>query len=293
MMTLEQLAIFVAVAEHEHLTRGATEIGLTPSAASAAIKNLEGHFGVPLFSRVGRGIELTRAGRTFLPEARSILEAVRNAEGTLSELGALRTGTLDIQASQTVGNYWLPPRLFHFAERFPGISVRMRMGNTANVILAVLSGEVELGFAEGTFDEPALAVRPVVGDRLAIVVPADLRPAAAEVEVDRLGELRWIMREPGSGTRSEFETALRSIGGDPSKLPIAIELPTNEAVLNALRRSRCAAVLSEMVVAPFLDTGELIQLPITLPERRFSLLQHKERKLSAAAARFAIELKTP
>ena len=114
----------------------------------------------------------------------------------------------------------------------------------------------------------------------------------ANIEIARLGEFRWIMREPGSGTRSEFETALRSIGGDPSKLPIAIELPTNEAVLNALRRSRCVAVLSEMVVAPFLDTGELIQLPIALPERRFSLLHHKERKLSAAAARFAMELKT-
>jgi DNA-binding transcriptional LysR family regulator len=291
MMTLEQLAIFVAVAEREHLTRGAVDIGLTPSAASAAIKSLEAHFGVALFSRVGRGIELTRTGRTFLPEARTILEAVRNAEGTLSELGALRTGALDIHASQTVGNYWLPPRLLHFSERFPGISIRLKMGNTAGVVRAVLSGEAELGFAEGTFDEAALAMRPVVGDRLVIVAAADLRPAVANLEAARLVELRWVMREPGSGTRSELEAALGSIGIDPATLPVAIELPTNEAILNALRGSRCVAALSEMVVAPFLETGELIQLPVALPERRFSLVHHKERKLSAAATRFAMDIK--
>ena len=290
MMTLEQLTVFVAVAAREHLTRGAADVGLTPSAASAAVKALEGHFDVPLFSRVGRGIELTRAGRAFLPEARAILEAVRNAEGTLSELGALRTGTLDIQASQTVGNYWLPPRLLHFAERFPGVAIRVEMGNTRSVVGAVLSGRAELGFIEGTVDEPALAARAVVADRLIVVAPAGLGPEIGEMAPHRLADLRWIVREPGSGTRAEFEAALRSIGVDPTTLPTVIALPTNEAVLNALRPSRCVAALSEMVVAPFLETGELVQLPIELPQRHFSLLHHKERRLSAAARRFETEV---
>ena len=64
-MTLEQLHIFVAVAEREHLTRAAEAIGLTPSAVSSAIKNLEGFYGVALFNRVGRRIELTETGRLF------------------------------------------------------------------------------------------------------------------------------------------------------------------------------------------------------------------------------------
>ena len=95
---------------------------------------------------------------------------------------------------------------------------------------------------------------------------------------------------PGSGTRAEFEAAVRSIGVDPATLPTMIALPTNEAVLNALRSSRCVAALSEMVVAPFLATGELVQLPIELPQRHFSLLHHKERRLSAAARRFEAEI---
>lgn len=65
-MTFEQLSIFVAVAEREHLTKAAFSIGLTPSAVSSAIRNLETSYGVELFHRVGRRIELTNEGRVFL-----------------------------------------------------------------------------------------------------------------------------------------------------------------------------------------------------------------------------------
>ncbi|MGO7645885.1 LysR family transcriptional regulator, partial [Rhizobium ruizarguesonis] len=72
-MTFEQLAIFVAVAEREHLTKAAFEIGLTPSAVSSSIRNLETSYGVELFHRVVRRIELTYEGRVFLGEARATL----------------------------------------------------------------------------------------------------------------------------------------------------------------------------------------------------------------------------
>ncbi len=78
-MTFEQLSIFVAVAERQHLTRGAAAIGLTPSAVSASIKALEGFYNVRLFERVGRGIELTQAGRVFLDEAKATLARARAA----------------------------------------------------------------------------------------------------------------------------------------------------------------------------------------------------------------------
>jgi len=71
-MTLEQLRIFVGVAEREHMTRAAEALNVTQSAASGAIAALEGRYGVPLFHRVGRGIQLTEAGRGFLDEARSV-----------------------------------------------------------------------------------------------------------------------------------------------------------------------------------------------------------------------------
>ncbi len=278
MMTLEQLSIFIAVAEREHLTNGANAIGLSPSAASAAIKSLEAFYEIRLFDRVGRRIELTREGRALLAEARQTMAQVRNTEAVLSELGSLRTGSLDLAASQTIANYWLPPRLLRFQQRFGGISIRFEAANTDAVAAAVVDGRSELGFVEGNIDEPALSVSPIVHDRLVVVAAA----GASVIDPD----LRWIMRERGSGTRSVFEAAMAQAGFDPARLHIALVLPTNEAVLSAVRAGTCAAALSEMVVEPFVRSGELQVLPIDLPPRQFSILKHRERHLSAAARQF-------
>jgi DNA-binding transcriptional LysR family regulator len=281
------------VAEREHLTNGAAAVGLTPSAASAAIKALEGAYEVDLFDRVGRRIELTRVGRLFLAEARRTLASVKEAENLLSELGGLRTGHLDIEASQTIANYWLPTRLMRFRERRPGISVGFRDGNTANVVQAVISGRAELGFIEGTVDEPALAVRPLHADELVIVMSSRARHMVRHMASPRLQDLQWVMRETGSGTRAEFEAALAAIGIDSTTLPVALTLPTNEAVLSAVRGSSCAAALSRLVVAPFVASGELLVLDIALAPRQFTILRHKERRLSAAALEFERMCKEP
>ena len=98
-MTLEQLRVFVAVAERQHVTRAAEALNLAQSAASAAIAALEARHGAKLFNRVGRGIALTEAGTLFLAEARAILARVEAAELVLSDLGGLLRGTLAIQAS--------------------------------------------------------------------------------------------------------------------------------------------------------------------------------------------------
>ncbi len=291
-MTLDQLAIFVAVAEREHLTRAAAALGLTPSAVSASIKALEAYYNVRLFDRVGRGIELTREGRAFLREAKETLARVKSAEAVLSELGGLRTGRLDVHASQTIANYWLPPRLLRFRQKHPGIEVDLTIGNTATVSAAVMEGAAELGFIEGTIDEPALALLPVMIDKLVIVTAPGRRKAGATAAAELTG-LCWIMREPGSGTRAVFEQALAARAIDPRDLQVVLILPSNEAVLTAVRTSDCATALSEVVVAPFVENGQLVVLDIALPPRQFTILRHKERHLTAAAREFEAVCRAP
>ena len=249
-------------------------VGLTPSAASAAIKALESFHAVRLFDRVGRRIELTRDGMAFLEEARQTLARIRQAEQALNDLG-------DVMASQTVANYWLPARLLAFAKSYPGIAVNFAAANTNEVAEAVIAGAAELGIVEGHVDVPVLATRPIGRDRLvAVSVPA------VAVQRPRFSDFRWIMREPGSGTRAEFEAGVEKLGVDPASLDVALELPTNEAVLSAVLGSDCAAALSEMVVAPFVAAGRLAILPFQLPRRNFSLLYHRERRPSAAVKAF-------
>lgn len=284
-MTFEQLSIFVAVAEREHLTKAAIAIGLTPSAVSASIKALEAFYGVQLFHRVGRGIELTKAGQVFVVEAKATLARARSAALVLSELGTLERGTLDVFASQTIASYWLPRHLMRFHEAFPGINIRLTVGNTLTVSQAVHDGLAELGFVEGIIDNPALASRRVAEDAMVIVV-APNHPLADRKDLTGealLTDTHWVMRETGSGTRSEFEAALAAIGCDPSRLQIAMSLPSNEAVLSSITGGLCAAAISSIVAASFVRQGELKIVDFPLPKRAFMALRHKERHQSHAA----------
>ena len=283
-MTLEQLRIFVAVAEREHLTRAAADIGLTASAVSASIRVLEAYYNVALFDRVGRGIELTEAGRVFLGEAKATLARAEAAGLVLSELGELRRGTLRAQASQTIANYWLPPRLMRFHDDHPGIDVRLEVGNTRSVADAVLNGQAELGFIEGEIDAPALHVRLVARDAMMVVTDrkhpfADGHPLS---DTD-LAAAKWVMREAGSGTRAALMDALAGRGLALADLSIALELPSNEAVVSAIRGTSGVAAVSGAVVAPLIARGDLVAVNMSLPVRHFYALHHKERRLSKAA----------
>ena len=132
-MTLEQLRIFIAVAERQHVTRAADALNLAQSAVSASVAALEAQYRTKLFHRVGRGIELTEAGAFFLDEARAVLARAHGAEIVLAELGGLMRGTLTVVASQTIASYWLPRHLVTFHARYPAIKIALRIRNSSQV----------------------------------------------------------------------------------------------------------------------------------------------------------------
>jgi len=286
-MTLEQLRIFVAVAERQHLTRAAEALALTPSAVSASIRTLEERYGTPLFDRVGRRIEVNAAGRIFLDEARATLSRAAAAERTLAELAGLQRGTLALQASQTIASYWLPPLLVRFRATYPQLEIRLDVGNTQTVAAAVHEGAADLGLIEGSVVDAALETEEVGRDSMAVVVaPAHPWTRRRRLAMADLQAAQWIMREPGSGTRSVFEAELARLGADVAALHVALTLPTNEAVRAAVMTGRYAAGLSELVAAPYIAGGLLARAPIALPPRGFFLLRHRERYRSSAAQAF-------
>jgi DNA-binding transcriptional LysR family regulator len=286
-LTLEQLRVFVAVAERQHMTRAAEALNLAQSAASAAIAALEQRHGTKLFDRIGRGIALTEAGALFLPEARAVLARAEAAELVLSELGDLKRGTLAVQASQTIASYWLPRYLVGFRRAHPGVEIRLTVGNTAQVAAAVHEGAAELGFVEGAIHDPALIAEPVARDQLVIVVgPGHPWATADRVYPGMLPETEWVLREPGSGTRSVFESAWVGFGLSPGDLRVALELPSNEAVRAAVEAGMGATALSASVAAPSLEAGLLHEIGIALPDRGFYVLHRPERYRSRAAEAF-------
>lgn len=280
-MTLEQLRIFVGVAEREHMTAAARALNVTQSTASAAISALEERHGIKLFHRVGRGIALTDAGQIFLEEARNVLASAASAQNTLDELSGLNRGSLRVVASQTIAAYWLPPILVAFRATFPNITVTLEIGNTTQAATHVREGQSDLGIVEGDVDDPALAQWPLAEDRLQLV---QAEPFGTQtVDAGWLQNATWIMRERGSGTRSSLDTSLRAVGVKPETLKEGLVLPSNESVRTAVEAGAGLAALSSLVVAPSLASGKLNAAPFDLGPRTFFGLRHKERYRSKAA----------
>jgi DNA-binding transcriptional LysR family regulator len=277
-MTFDQLRIFVAVAQREHVTQAARDLQLTQSATSAAIAALESHYGVKLFDRIGRRIAITEAGRLFLAEARDVLARAQAAELVLNDLAGLKRGSLTVGASQTIANYWLPSRLQEFQRRFPGISLRMNIGNTEQIATAVADRAVDLGLVEGETDYQSLSCRRIEGDSLIVVVGAS-HPWSKQRKITprQLTSTGWILREPGSGTRSWFEEGLKGFGLTLSDLTISLELPSSEAIRTAVECGGCATAFSNLVAASSLAGKTLFQVQLELPKRSFFILRHKER----------------
>ena len=167
----------------------------------------------------------------FLGEARAVLARAESAELVLSELGDLKRGVLSVYASQTIAGYWLPRHLVAFRRSYPGVAIRLSIGNTSQAAAAVRGGEADLGFVEGEVDDPTLVSETVARDQLVIVVGAEHPWSEAKgLGKDGLLAVDWVLREPGSGTRSGFEHALEALGLSPQRLRVALELPSNEAV---------------------------------------------------------------
>jgi len=282
-MTLDQLRVFVAVAERQHLTRAADALNLAQSAVSSAISTLEERHNTKLFHRVGRGIELTEVGRFFATEARAVLARVASAELMLAEHAGLKRGTLTVQASQTIAGYWLPRHLVAFRRTYPGIDIRLTVSNTRQAAEAVLNGSAELGFVEGPVNESLLTSAPVARDQMIMVVGAD-HPwvEKADIRPDDLIKTDWIMRESGSGTRVAFEQALKAFGISLCSLRIVMELPSNESVRAAIEAGMGAGVISASVAAPSIESNLMYPAKITLPDRSFYVLRHAERYHSQA-----------
>lgn len=282
-MTLDQLRIFLAVAERGHVTRAAEALNMSQSAVSAAIAALEGRSRVALFNRVGRGIELSAAGEAFVATARAVIAQAELARAVLDDLANEPRGRLRLHASQTVASYWLPARLVRLRERFPRIEVSLTIGNTAQVASAVAAGSADLGFVEGDVAEQALRRRVVARDELVLVM-SETHALAGARALDAADYRRqaWILREKGSGTRAAFEAHLAQMGLAVADLDVALEIPSNEAVLGAVAAGACVSMVSSRVAG---SVRGICRRPVAWrapPVRDFAVLVHPERHRTRA-----------
>jgi DNA-binding transcriptional LysR family regulator len=260
---LPHLDTFLKAAELGGFTAAARALGLTQAAVSQRIQALEQVVGAQLFHRQGGHAFLTDAGRQLCPYAERILALHREALAALTGRPLPLGGELSLAASSVPGEHLLPDLLALFRERHPHVHVRATVADSQAVLAQLERGQAHLGLVGGRGDSPHLDYRPFAGDRLVLVVPAG-HPweRRQSVSLEELAGQPLILREAGSGSRWCLEQALDRAGQSARRLAVALELGSNEAIKEAVRRGLGLAILSTHAVQKEVDLGQLHALQV-------------------------------
>jgi aminoethylphosphonate catabolism LysR family transcriptional regulator len=278
-MKFLQLRSFLAVAQHGGFTAAARVIGISQTTITSQIQSLETEYGVTLFHRHGRSVRLSETGAALLPVARQLLSLRNEAEMQLGDMGTLRRGTLQIGA---VGPFHAVELMEKFHQRYPGMKLSMRLGNSEEVLaslddyrsdVAILAGFV----SDDRYFSVAYREQPV------ILFINRSHPLAARDEV-HLRELHgqpMLLREQGSTTRKAVEAALANARIAPR---FVMEIGGREALREAVIRGLGIGAVSaaEYIPADSLKALRIAGDPITTQMHVYCLKERKDSPLMKA-----------
>ena len=278
--SLRQLEVFLATARYENVTRAAQSLAMSQSAASGALKELEEQFGVLLFDRKGKRLQLSELGNQLRPQAENLLDQARAFEQALT--GDEVVGRLKIGATLTIGNYLAVGMIADFRQRYPAADVALNVANTQTIAQRVAGFDLDMGLIEGEIHHPDLETLHWRDDELVVFAAPDHHLARTGTLVDDdLLSLPWIVREPGSGTRQTFNRAMHGILTD---LQIAMELQHTEAIKRAVEAGLGVGCLSRISLKEAFERGSLV--PLAVPGRDFQrelyIITHRKKYRGAA-----------
>jgi DNA-binding transcriptional LysR family regulator len=255
--SLEQVRSFVAVAEHEHISRAAASLFLTQGAVTQQIRHFERAVGLQLLERDGRGVRLTDAGRTMAIACRAALRSVQVLEDTAESMKTLQAGSLHVGASPTCATYYMPARLASFAQQHPGIKLGMTVEPSAEINRQVMAGALDCGLIEGE-PNPGLVAIVLDHDDLILVVARD-HPLASlrRMTAADLAGHRYL----GRGPTWSAEQNVRDMIGEAYDRSEALNLGHPEYVRAAVLAGLGYAALPLLAVAADLKSGALKRLP--------------------------------
>ncbi|MEW6121778.1 MAG: LysR substrate-binding domain-containing protein [Pseudomonadota bacterium] len=277
-LNLRQLRAFVAVAQAGSFSGAARMLGISQSALSQAVQQLEGDLGVRLLDRTTRSVQLSAVGRDFLPGIQRVLADLEHQLQDLNDLKEHRRGHVAVTCVPSVALRLLPSVLARFQAAHPMVSVSVREAPRQQIITTLRSGDAELGIANVPGDDPELDSTFLLTDTFALVMRRD-HPLAALTEVSWLeaSDAGLIAMAPGTGIRLEMDRGL----------PVAAA-PHHEAehpaTLLAMVEAGVGVAPLPSLAWPRQDHAVLTFRPLIAPrvERQLFLIKRAGRDLSPA-----------
>lgn len=258
-----RLKVFYTVATRLSFTKASVALFITQPAVSKHIQELEESYKIKLFDRTGSKISLTAAGEKLLKYTKIIFEIYREIDFEMGALINEQRGILRIGASTTISQYIIPPILARFHQEMQGIHVNLRNGNTEQIESALLNKEIEIGIVEGQSKNKGIKYIPFLKDELVLVCNnTNTLVKKDEITKHDLLELRFLLREQGSGTLEVIEHALKPLKIKMSELTVEMQLGSTESTKSYLMNSNCVAFISIHAIQNELKNNELVILDV-------------------------------
>ncbi len=287
MISLRQVRYFLAVAETEKIAAAATELGISQSAITLSIKELENQLGVTLFERRSGGMALTREGQHFVSHARTIEAAVADAMADMHPDRTDISGTVRLGMTNAGAGYFLVPPLARFRRAHPDVDVVMIEREREDLEDRVLDETIDLALllTSNVSNRSDLEHRPLFKSPRGAWV-SNAHPLARQ---DRLTladvvEHPFILYLIDEADRSAREY-LGAVGLEPKT---AFETSSLEAVRSMVATGQGVTILSKLLYRPWsLDGGRLEwrEIEDAPPPMEIGLVWRKGHSFSPAESR--------
>ncbi|MGK2869895.1 MAG: LysR family transcriptional regulator [Mycobacterium sp.] len=282
-MNIEELQWFVTLAETEHVTDAAAELGISQPTLSRSLARLEAQIGAPLFDRSNRRLALNDYGRILLEHARRGIDEMRSATERIAALRDPDTGTVRLAFLHSQAGGFVPDLLRRFRAEAPRVQFELFQGSTVDILDRLNSGRVDLAI---TSPRPAgHPWRVLYVERLCLAVPRDHRFAGrTRLKLADAADEPFVSLRPGFGLRQLADELCAASGITPSVVFEAMEIPTVEGLV-------AAGFGVGLVPVPHPDRADpgaaYIPLTETTAKRQIGLTWSAERELAPAARRLA------
>lgn len=266
----QSLRVFMTVADLENFTRTAEKLHMSQPAVSQYVRQLEQQYGVRLFERTNTYVRLTKAGEIVYYYATKISHLYERMDHLLEDLMHKAKGPLSIGSSYTYGEYVLPEKISAFLQTYPDIEPTIKIGNTQLIADLVANHQLDVGIVEGHFNEHDLNVQPFAKDKMVLIASPD-HALIEQLDVKKLENEMWIVREEGSGTREAVEDVWKSLGIKPRKKMI---FSSTQSIKGAVEAGLGISLLSTAAIAKELESEHISKLSVKeMPfTRTFSII---------------------
>jgi LysR family transcriptional activator of glutamate synthase operon len=283
-MHLDELHWFVVLAEMEHVTDAATELGIPQSTLSRALARLEAQVGVALFDRVNRRLRLNAYGAILAEHARRATAEMRSANERIAALRDPDTGTVRLAFLHSLASWFVPDLLRRFRLQAPRVHFDLYQGAAHELTNRVLDGHADLAITSPRPTGPGFVWHGLYSERLCVAVPRGHRLAnRSRLRLADVAGEPFIVLRVGSGLRQLTDELCTAAGIQPQVAFEATEIPTMEGLV-------AAGFGVAVVPVPRAERAEPMAAYLPLSDagakRQVGLALAAGREMAAAAARF-------